>query len=507
MKRSAWLLVAALAVAHLALAAALPLSGDEAYHWWWAIRPAAGYHEHPPLQAWLIRACLELFGHTAWAVRLPALLAGAAVPPLLVALARRLAREAGVPEPPATGLLVASALPPLSFLLAAYANNDMLFIAPALGALWLADRARDEDAPRAAAFIAPALFALALLSKWTALMLLPALLHALAGVPRDARARLRAGTLAGLALLAPALLWNARHGWPQFGIRIGHQTRQWRFMQFPLELFGGELAGLGPVLLAGGLWWLWTGRRAPGRLARTLWLAGLGVAGAYHLMVFRQHVDFHWPLAGMLAALPALWALQPRWRRPLVLSAIAAAALVAALVLRLSAGGTPTLPYAERPRLAKTSRFASELTGWPELRARLRDEEAALPPGDFILADGYGLLSQALFLVEGRREGYLVEVPFRSGGSFGYREAALRPNLGAGALYLDERGGRGEAETRRKLLLLFETVEPLPPVNACRGAACREFVMLRLKNFRGFARRADFYAPREVARAAGYLDD
>ncbi|MBN9554388.1 MAG: glycosyltransferase family 39 protein, partial [Alphaproteobacteria bacterium] len=51
------------------MAAWLPLSADEAYYWLWSKDLAAGYYDHPPLTAFLIRLGTILFGDTAFGVR------------------------------------------------------------------------------------------------------------------------------------------------------------------------------------------------------------------------------------------------------------------------------------------------------------------------------------------------------------------------------------------------------------------------------------------------------
>src|SRR5882672_4598331 len=38
------------------ITAKFPLLGDEAYYWLWAKHLSLGYHDHPPLIAWLIAA-------------------------------------------------------------------------------------------------------------------------------------------------------------------------------------------------------------------------------------------------------------------------------------------------------------------------------------------------------------------------------------------------------------------------------------------------------------------
>src|SRR5262249_10361768 len=53
----------------LALAAATPLSYDEAYYWLWSKHLAAGYYDHPPLIAFVVRAGTIVFGDTSLGVR------------------------------------------------------------------------------------------------------------------------------------------------------------------------------------------------------------------------------------------------------------------------------------------------------------------------------------------------------------------------------------------------------------------------------------------------------
>ena len=65
------------------LAVALPITGDEAYFYWWGVQPDWGYYDHPPMVGWLIAAMRATFGDTLWAIRLPVLLLPAAVGGLL----------------------------------------------------------------------------------------------------------------------------------------------------------------------------------------------------------------------------------------------------------------------------------------------------------------------------------------------------------------------------------------------------------------------------------------
>jgi HAD superfamily hydrolase (TIGR01490 family) len=70
-----WLLLigaAALAL-RLWIARVLPITGDEAYFYWWGVFPDWGYYDHPPLVGWLIALMRWLIGDSLLAIRMPVL--------------------------------------------------------------------------------------------------------------------------------------------------------------------------------------------------------------------------------------------------------------------------------------------------------------------------------------------------------------------------------------------------------------------------------------------------
>src|SRR3984885_7617946 len=66
--------IAGLILLRFVAGAVLPLSADEAYYWLWSKHLAAGYYDHPPAIAFLIRAGTLVFGDTAFGVRVVPLL-------------------------------------------------------------------------------------------------------------------------------------------------------------------------------------------------------------------------------------------------------------------------------------------------------------------------------------------------------------------------------------------------------------------------------------------------
>ncbi|MFN7197598.1 MAG: ArnT family glycosyltransferase, partial [Hylemonella sp.] len=90
-----WLLLTALASLALRLwiSVALPITGDEAFFYWWGVYPDWGYYDHPPMVGWLIWLMRQLLGEATWAIRLPAVLLPLAVGALLGWALRPLGRE------------------------------------------------------------------------------------------------------------------------------------------------------------------------------------------------------------------------------------------------------------------------------------------------------------------------------------------------------------------------------------------------------------------------------
>ena len=71
-----WLLAAGLGSLGLRLwiANTFPITGDEAFFYWWGVYPDWGYYDHPPMVGWLIAAMRATLGDSLWSIRLPVVL-------------------------------------------------------------------------------------------------------------------------------------------------------------------------------------------------------------------------------------------------------------------------------------------------------------------------------------------------------------------------------------------------------------------------------------------------
>ena len=105
-RQGLWFAIAATLAFRFWLAAALPITADEAYFVLWGRHPALGYYDHPPMVGWLL-APLAALSEASWWIRLPSVLLPAALA-LLVrrALAGAFGRDADTADLAALAVLL-----------------------------------------------------------------------------------------------------------------------------------------------------------------------------------------------------------------------------------------------------------------------------------------------------------------------------------------------------------------------------------------------------------------
>ena len=378
--RTAFVLLALLTAIRLAVAAASPISADEAYYWVWSRHLQPGYLDHPPMVALWIRAGTALAGQGVLGIRLLAPFAAAGGSVLLARAADSLfpARSLGIP---------AAALLNGTLLLGAGAvtmtpDTPLIFFWTL--ALWALARLVATGRPGWWLLIGSATGA-ALDSKYTAALLGLGIGAWLLADPA-ARRWLRtvwpwlAGALSALCF-APVLAWNAAHGWASFA-KQGGRTGDWHPVDAAnhlLELIGGQFGLATPgiaVLCAAGIWAAarrWRQGPAPSLLT-ALTVPAVAVFVEHAL---GDRVQANWPAILFPAAAIAAAAYAGRWWRP---AAGLGFALTALVYLQAATAALP-LPRRFDPTLIR-------LGGWDALA-----RQVAAQPAAFVAADAYGLAS------------------------------------------------------------------------------------------------------------------
>jgi 4-amino-4-deoxy-L-arabinose transferase-like glycosyltransferase len=288
-----------------AVAALLPLSADEAYYWLWSKHLAAGYFDHPPMIAWMIKAGTSLFGDTPFGVRLMGVLLSLPASWFVWRAAAAILKNED-----------RAAFAALLFNLTLMASVELLAATPDMpsvvaSAAFAYFLARVQATGKGVQWLGVGIAAgLGLLSKFSMLFLGAGALVWLL-VDRNARRWLLTpwpwvAALLAVAIFIPNLLWQSRHHWETFAFQFGRIGTGHFTLRFLGEFLAAQFGLATPlifVLMALGLW------RATRLSSDRLLLAMLVWVGLGYFLehVLHDRVQGNWPcfLYPMLAILAA----------------------------------------------------------------------------------------------------------------------------------------------------------------------------------------------------------
>lgn len=472
----------------LVLLSPFDLAPDEAHYWEWSRRLDYNYYSKGPVVAFLIYLSTSLLGHTASAVRLPALICSALFSVLLYLFVRRIG---GAQLALCSFLALRCTV--FFFVLGLVITTDPPLVACWIAWLWCGYEAVRGDNPRWW-LPAGAVLGCAILSKFTALILVPSLLLFLALTPARRRHLLSGWFLAGLLLVAlsllPMLAWNLRHGWVTVAHNASHLGARAGFRlapQYLVELLGAQAGLIGPVLLvlaSAALYRVFRRRQEDCGLA-FLAFAALPLALLVLALSLTKRVYANWPVPVFLSAVPlaVLWLGDARrtaaygaWfgRSLLLNGALMIIALTAVSGIDL---GLP----AERSPMKK-------LVGWSELGVEASRRLASLPDQVFVLADDYGIASELAFYMESHPQVYCLNSDGRRMNQYDIW-GGLAELAGRDALIVR----KGE-EIPPAMSAQFGAIEPLGPPLEIR------FHGEHLRSFRFYLGRRFAPQPRPVTR-------
>ena len=212
-------LISALTALRVIYASVLELRTDEAYYWTWSKENVLSFLDHPPMIAWFIRFGTAIFGDTNLGVRFAGIVAMLVTQLLLADIVRRVTHDF-------RAVVLAVLMPEAAVyygLLMAKVSPDVALIPFAVAMAWALVRLNESGDARW--WLAAGVFAgLSLLSKFTAVMLFPAVL-AFMLVPDWRRRWLLSrypwfAALIAVVLFLPVLIWNSQHDWASFRFQL-----------------------------------------------------------------------------------------------------------------------------------------------------------------------------------------------------------------------------------------------------------------------------------------------
>ena len=258
-------LIAALTAMRVVHASLVDLRTDEAYYWTWSKESVLSFLDHPPMIAWFIRIGTAIFGDTNFGVRFAGLVAMLVTQLLLADIVRRVTHDL-------RAVMIALLMMEAALyygLLMAKVSPDIALIPFLTAMVWALVRLAESDDARW--WLAAGVFAgLALLSKFTAALMLPAV-AAFMLVPRWRARWLRslypwAAALIAFALCLPVVIWNLQHDWASFRFQFvrAAATHEWSLRTLG-EFIGLQFGLVGfillPVVLTGVALTAWRGYR------------------------------------------------------------------------------------------------------------------------------------------------------------------------------------------------------------------------------------------------------
>ncbi len=386
------------ALVRLTFAALTPLFPDETYYWEWSRHLAAGYFDHPPAIALLIRAGTALLGDSPLGVRLCSVLLGSAAVGVTALAARdvagdraalRVALVFAVMPLAATGLVLATPDVPLLFAAAASVAALMRALAAPGGGVrslgwWI---------------LFGVAIGAALASKYTA-VLVPAGLAAAFWTTPSIRHHLREpgpylAAVCAVSIFAPVLFWNASHDWISLRFQLVHglgRPAPGAAVNRELSLIGGQILLVSPIVFALGAGAIWrTLARDDDPRRRTLATITAATFLFFFITALRRSVEPNWPSPAYISAITLLAAAPSsartdRWWRAGCWLALTMTVVIYAHVAH------PLLPI--RPRSDPIARAH----GWEEVA---RDMGAFAPRGAWLATDRYQESSELAYHLAG----------------------------------------------------------------------------------------------------------
>ncbi len=314
----------------LAIAGTLNLRSDEAYVWTWSEENALSFLDHPPMIAWFARLGTALFGQNLLGVRLPTIVALLASELLLADTVRR-----------RTGSLVAGLSVVLMMEASIYFGVTGLSLEPSVPMIlflslmfWGLGRLEETEDGRWWLLVGMA-GGLALLSKYIALLFMPAVLLFVL-VPRTNRKWMLTAwpwlaVLLAIVVFSPVLIWNAQHDWASFrfqGVRVT-EGRDFSLVRFATFLTI-NLVAIGPILApVAAVGVVIAGWRALRRGDGTVLALAAGFVTILAYLTVRSFtltINTTWPVAmwpfGIAAMATLLAAPTARWWRRLAVAGV-----------------------------------------------------------------------------------------------------------------------------------------------------------------------------------------
>ncbi|MBP2666223.1 MAG: dolichyl-phosphate-mannose-protein mannosyltransferase [Firmicutes bacterium] len=468
-------ILAAAVLGNLIYNAALPLHFDEAYYWVWSNHLQLSYFDHPPMIAWLIRLA-TIFGDSEWQIRLVPLFCSTLTGLGIWHLSADMFGKAVAGK--ALLIFLLSPLAQMGFTLA---TPDAPLILGWMAVVFFVYQAIFK-AKRRCYYAAGAAAGFALLSKYTAVLLLPGVLLFL--IFSSHRGELRRKELfasLGLALLVflPVIVWNAGHDWSSFRFQLGHGLAGERNLNISsfAEYLGVQAAALNPIFFFFLVYVCWKNFRlivSDDRQAFLLWPC-IMVLGFFGYAALFKRVEGNWAAPAYITGiiLIAKWVNLPRY------TAIYKTGIALGVLLMLLLK-VPELFGFIPPQIV----MKRQVLGYDVM---FREGGRYVSETALVLASDYKLASLAWYYLPGHPAVQIL-TPARFS-QFDYWRKDLNISAGSDAVFF------GDKTQATQLAAFFAEVEPIGPLSYNDRYVSREIAVFQCRGFKPTPGLSSDYPP------------
>ena len=319
------LTVCLLVALRLVVAALTPLTFDEAYYWTWSKHLAAGYFDHPPMVAVVIRLGTMIAGDTELGVRLVSVLLAL---PMSYAVYRAAVLLFGDQRLASIATVLLNATLMVAAGTTIVTPDSPLLIASAFVLLFLA---KLQSSGQGGWWLAVGVaVGAALLSKYTAMFFGAVILIWVLAVPTLRRWLATPwpflGGVLAFAIFSPVVWWNAQHQWMSFAKQLGRAQLGGSNFGYLAELIPTQFVLATPLVYILGVMGLYALllRKAGPPASRVLINANVWVIALYFVWhATHSRVEGNWlgpiyPAFAIAAALAVTWSGWGPRARPVV---------------------------------------------------------------------------------------------------------------------------------------------------------------------------------------------
>ena len=375
----------------------LPLHPDEAYYWTWSRHLAWSYFDGPPLIAYLIKISTSVFGNTAFAIKLASVICLT----LTAGLIHRFTRQLFNAKIAEVALIVFLFIPfvQAGYLITTPDSPLILFWTATLYSFYLALTTHQARF----LYLAGTCAGLMLLSKYTGILLLAALLMYLIFSKHRHYFRnphLYLAAAWALLLFSPVLIWNAEHHWMSFAFQWHHGQTSHPVFSFKYvgQYILGQLGAFNPIFWVALFVLLICKRRDfahHDKLYYLLWPFALNFLFFLYSSCFKKS-EVNWAAPAYISAviLLAYWLVTYKCRKTYVIGLLLSVIVI--LVVKV--------PWAF-PFMPNRDVLLNKFLGYRSIMTQAAPYYRA---GDVVLSDAYQSAAEASFYLPGQPPVYII---------------------------------------------------------------------------------------------------